>query len=35
MFIDVCGTFVKSRLGNKYLLGICDAFTKYVVAVPV
>ena len=35
VYMDVCGTFVTSRLGNKYLLVICDAFTKYVTAVPV
>ena len=33
--MDVCGPFTVSSLKNKYLLVICDSFSKYVVAVPV
>ena len=33
--MDVCGPFMESNLGNKYLLVICDSFTRYVKAVPV
>ena len=33
--MDVCGPFVVTPLKNKYLLVICDSFTKYVVAAPV
>ena len=33
--MDVCGPFVVTPLKNKYLLVICDTFSKYVVAVPV
>ena len=33
--MDVCGPFVLTPLKNKYLLVICDSFTKYVVAAPV
>ena len=33
--MDVCGSFVTTPLKNKYLLVICDTFSKYVVAVPV
>ena len=35
VYMDVCGTFTTSRMGNKYMLVICDAFTKYVIAMPV
>jgi transposase InsO family protein len=33
--MDVCGPFTLTPLGNKYLLVICDSFTRYVAAVPV
>ena len=33
--MDVCGPFTVTPLGNKYLLVICDSFTRYAAAVPV
>ena len=33
--MDVCGPFTVTPLKNKYLLVICDSFTRYAVAVPV
>ena len=33
--MDVCGPFVVTPLKNKYLLVICDSFTRYAAAVPV
>ena len=32
--IDIIGPVIQSNLGNKYILTICDYFTKFVVAVP-
>ena len=32
--IDIIGPVVQSNFGNKYILTICDYFTKFVVAVP-
>ena len=33
--MDVCGPFAVTPLQNKYLLVICDSFTRYAAAVPV
>lgn len=32
--VDICGPFVKSYTGNKYLLTFQDYFTKYIEAFP-